>query len=182
MTTRKTEKIPDFISLSAPKYQTRNIHLNAYENYGVSRTTMIRRWVITEPGITASLVINGIEVKLPFMDGRTFDVAMIRKALREIIPENQEQGELCVLEATLFGNQLSSTEYYRFFPSTYLFDLIFTGDLSIIFNITSPEPHPDKIKIDEIFALSDHQIKDRLKTGDTLETLEQKSLESLSTL
>lgn len=119
--------------IKEPIYETRQTKLKYDQSYGIGRTTLVKKWKITSPGVTAKLCINGIVVDLPFMDGITFDVKQIRDYLRNIIPCSEEDNKLCVAESTIFGSQILATEYYSYFPSHKLFDFIFTGELSVSF-------------------------------------------------
>lgn len=162
--------------LKEPKYYTRLISINSNNNYGIARTTMIKRWTITTPGVTGKLKINGILLDIPILDGKTFDIGAIRAYIRDLVPISSEEHNLCILESTLFGTQISATEYYRYFPLTILFDMIFTGDLAIYFVLESEEGEvPDKVDIEEEYALSEYQLMDRLTKGETLEDIDARN-------
>lgn len=90
--------------------------------------------------------------------------------MRATVPITPEENELCMIEDVLFGNQLAATEYYRFFPSRFLADFIFTGDLKIWFRIISTNPI-ESVAVEETYVLSDHQCKDRLRAGEDLDQI-----------
>jgi len=169
--TDKTLKINSLIRLDEPKYFTRISYLKRDEGYGIGRTSMIRRWKIVSEKVKATLRINGVKIGLDFLDGINFDVEEIRKGLRSLIPETEEEQELCIIENNLFGTQLLATEYYRYFPVSHLFNMIFTGGLCVTFDIEGEQL--EKIKIEEEYALSEVQLMDRLKAGETLEDIDK---------
>ena len=161
------------VRLAEPIFHIRTTPLRAEQGYGVGRTALVKRWTILEPGITAIMNVNGAPVSLPGMDGRTFDVPSIRAALREAIPMTPEENELCRVDSTLYGTQLLSTEFYRYFPSSHLFDLIFTGELCVTFALLTAdgsEP-PERVQLEEEYALSEPQLLQRLARGETVEQI-----------
>lgn len=161
------------IRLDKPKYYTRLAHLRDDEMYGIGRTTLVKRWSIISPGVTATMVINGVHIALEGMDGRNFDCCYIRRALRDIIPMSPTENMLCNAEATLFGTQLLSTEYYRYFPTLFLSDMIFTGELCVHFIPScSSGTLPPRIDIEEEYAISEAQLHQRLSSGETLEDID----------
>jgi hypothetical protein len=168
------------LQLTKPKFYTRCVNLKDHQSFGVDRTALIQNWTITEPNITAKIIINGIILEplgvLNFLDGKVFNIPKIREALREIIPMTKRENNLCAIESTLFGTQLLSTEYYRYFPSSCLFDMLFTGDLCVSFlpQAVSGEL-PQRIAIEETYALSEAQINQRIKSGETLEDIDRKN-------
>jgi hypothetical protein len=151
-------------NVKEPKYQTRTIDLKKDQEYGISRTCLIKNLKIIEPNITGTMIINGVKIKsddntFDFLDGKNFDIEKIRKTLRDIIPINEEENNLCAVESTLFGTQLQATEYYTYFSTEYLFNMIFTGSLCVLFEFSSSEKIPDIIQLEEIYAISDTQYK-----------------------
>jgi hypothetical protein len=135
---------------------------------------MVKRWTITTPDVIATMKINGVPIILEGLDGRNFDTKFIRDSLRDIVPETSEQNMLCNAEATLFGTQLLSVEYYRHIPTSFLFDMIFTGELCITFIPTrSTGDIPEKIDIEEEIALSEVQLLQRLRNGETLDDIDK---------
>ena len=161
------------VRISQPIYYTRSAQFRKDEMYGVGRTTLIKSWSIITPDVTAKMTINGVSINLDGMDGRIFDSAFIRNSLRDIFPETPEDNKLCNVEAALFGVQLLCTEYYRHFPSSNLFDMIFTGDLCIqFFPECSTGQIPERIDIEETYAISEAQLLQRIQSGETLEDIE----------
>lgn len=165
------------VRLPEPKYYTRQVQLRADQGNGVSRTVLARRWKILTPGITAILKINGIEISPDYitgLDGVNFDLADIRKQLRELIPMSPEENNLCRAEATLFGTQLLATEYYRYMPTKFLFDCVFTGELCVTFKVISQNGQiPDIIEMDEESVISEIQLMQRLRNGESLEDIDK---------
>jgi len=171
MSSNSVESSCQLLRLSRPKYYTRLVSLKREEGYGIGRTTMIKRWKVLDANVKVRMRVNGVDIDLDFLDGIEFDAEKIRRELRDIIPCSKQENDLCAAETTIFGAQLSSTEYYRYFPSSMLFDMIFTGDLCITF-VPQGENLPDTIAIEEEYALSEKQVLDRLKGGETLEDID----------
>jgi len=164
----------NLIRLDRPKYYTRQTQLRADQGYGIGRTALIRNWKITTPGIKAILKINNEPINIIGLDGINFNLSEIREKLREIIPETSEENALCNIESVLFGTQLLAVEHYRYFPTKCLFDYIFTADLCVTFEFPELEDIPDKIDIEEECVFSEIQLLQRLKAGETLESMETK--------
>ena len=162
------------VRVSEPKLVVRKTMLKSSEGYGISRTTLAKKWTITEPNVKGILKINGVSIDLPFMDGTTFETDKIRQYIRDIIPMTQGETALCAVESAMFASQITATEYYRYFPSKKLFDLIFTGDMAIYFKFehNSKHPVPENVAIEEEYALSESQVQSRLNAGETLESLD----------
>jgi len=173
MSSSTAEQYPKLLRLPFPKYYTRMVSLKREEGYGIGRTTMIKRWKVTDPNVKLKMRINGVDIDLDCLDGVEFHSSKIRRQLRELVPCSKQENDLCAAESTMFGTQLSATEYYRYFPESVLFDLIFTGDLCITF-VPEGDDFPDNISIEEEYALSEKQVLDRLKNGETLEDMDIK--------
>jgi hypothetical protein len=162
------------VRLEAPKYYIRQVQIKEDQGYGIGRTALVKSWTITSPDVTATLTVQGIPIILSGMDGRHFDCAFIRRALRDILPMCSEENMLCAAEATLFGTQLLAVEHYRYFPTSFLFDMMFTGDLCVTFTPScSTGPVPERIEVDEECAISEVQLMKRLGDGETLEDIDR---------
>jgi hypothetical protein len=161
------------VRLTEPIFHTRTTPLRAEQGYGVGRTALVKRWTILDPGTTATIHINGAPVLLPDMDGRTFDVPSIRAALREAIPMSWEENQLCWIDSNLYGTQLNPTPWYRYFPIPHFFDLIFTGELCVTFALRTVDGSelPDRVQLEEEYALSEPQLLQRLARGETVEQI-----------
>ena len=157
------------IRLDNPIYITRNVHLKHDQGYGIGRTGLIKSWKVITPDIKLKMYINGTHINLDFLDGVYFDIPKIRANLRDILPECAETTNLCNIDSTLFGTQLLGTEYYRYFPSDFLFDFIFTGDLCITFD--SDQKLPPFVELEEEFVISEAQLKQKLEQGIPLEKI-----------
>ena len=157
------------VRLEKPIHITRKVFLNQDQGYGIGRTGLISSWKVLDD-YQLQMFVNGLRVDLDFLDGKEFDIAKIRSALRDVIPMSEEETQLCNIEATLFGTQLLGTEFYRYFPSKYLFDYIFTGELCITF-----EPMekflPKRIEIEETYVISEAQLLQKLDNGIPLEKI-----------
>lgn len=162
------------LRLESPKYYTRLTQLCNDQDYGIGRTTLVKRWKILTPGITAILKVNDIPIIIDGMDGINFDIPWIRGQLRDIIPCSSEENMLCNAEATLFGTQLLGLEYYRYFSTSFLFNYIFTGELCMSFVLTSVDGIlPERVDIEEEYILSEVQLLHRLSQGETLEGIDK---------
>lgn len=157
------------IRLEKPIFIKRKVFLNRDQGYGIGRTGLISSWKILDD-VKVKMSVNGIPVELDFLDGKEFDVEKIRYALRDLIPYTAEDTQLCNVEATLFGTQLLGTEYYRYFPSKYLFDFIFTGELCITFNPIGSKS-PERIDMEETYVVSEAQLLQKLAQGIPLEKI-----------
>ena len=157
------------VRLENPIHISRKVFLNQDQGYGIGRTGLIAsRRVIDDYRL--KMYVNGLYVDLPFLDGKEFNIAKIREALRDVIPMTEEETQLCNIEATLFGTQLLGTEYYRYFPSKFLFNYIFTGELCITFE--PMETHqPQRIEIEETYVISEAQLVQKLDAGTPLEKI-----------
>lgn len=162
--------------LDQPIYFRRRAHLQASQGYGVGRTGLMRRWTVITPGLVARLKINGLEVAHETLDGRTFDLKAIRDDLRDSLDSKSQ-----VIDNTLFGTQLLATEYYRCIPITCLFDHVFTGELCVTFEFesTDGEPVPERVEIEEEYAISDALIQDRIKSGQSLDDIRRDAQQSI---
>jgi len=165
----------DVIRLDAPKYYTRATELRSEQDYGIGRTTLVRSWKIITPNVKGKLQINGVTMDMPELDGKYFNIPFIRSTIRDLIPSTKEENDLYIAESTIFGAQLTSTEFYKYFPTSYLFDFLFTGGICTMFKLEHEiegESVPDIVKIEEEFVLTEGQISERLSRGETLEDID----------
>lgn len=162
------------IRLDKPIHISRKVYLNRDQGYGIGRTGLISSWKVLDteefPDIKLKMFINGLYVDLPFLNGKEFNVSKIREALRDVVPESPEDTLLCNIDSTLFGTQLLGTEFYRYFPSKYLFDYIFTGELCITFEPVD-KSCPQRIEIQETYVISEAQLVQKLENGISLEKI-----------
>lgn len=165
--------------LDAPIFYTRKVQLRADQSYGMPRTICCKRWKILTPGVTAVICVNGAKLDLPGMDGTTFDCGSIRTMLRDVVPMTPEEATLCSIDASLFGVQLLAGDYHTYFPAKCLFDLVFTGELCIIFELktTNGSALPDRVDMEEEYALPDAQLIHKLSKGLTLEQINEQRIE-----
>lgn len=159
-------------------YHVRKAALRSDQGYGIGRTALVKRWTIITPNIKAKMIINGVEIEFPNSNGINFDCSVIRNTLREAI-----DNDFIRIDSTLFGTQLMATEYYRYAPSSQLFNLIFTGELGIVFALKTNDGTklPDRVDIEEEYALSEAQLYQRLSRGETIEMIKSQSDTTLST-
>lgn len=161
------------INLPYPKFYSRSVTLDKNQQYGVGRTTLVKKWKIITPNIKAKIIINGIPLNIDFLDGIEFDIPKIREYLKNIIPLTYEENELCILESTIYGSILNCMDHYKYFPINQLENYLFTGDLCIKFEpFDDTINFPDKIDIIEEHILSLLQLTQRLKT-ETLEDIDK---------
>jgi hypothetical protein len=138
-----------FPHLNSPKYFTRKTFITSEQGYGIGRTSLVKSWRIVTPGITAIMKINGIKIKIKGHDGRNFDIKYIREYLSNIYPMTREENDLVIVDSTLYGTQLLAVEYYRYFPVSFLFDMIFTGELCVVFVLSSSKGKiPQRVDIE----------------------------------
>lgn len=165
--------------LSKPILKKRQTQLRAEQGYGIGRTALINSWKITTPGIVAKLVINDIVVS---SEKQEFSVSGLRNKLRDALPFTPEENELIRVDSAVYSSQLQATEHYRYFPTKFLFDLIFTGDLCIIFKLRSEsgEDIPEKIELEEEYVLSEIQLLQQLHQGKTIKEIEDQKDASFS--
>lgn len=168
--------VPQF---SNPIFKKRQTQLRAEQGYGIGRTALIRSWKITTPGIVAKLVINDIVVS---SEKQEFSVPGLRDKLRDALPFTPEENELIRIDSAVYSSQLQATEHYRYFPTKFLFDLIFTGDLCITFKLRSEsgEDIPEKVELEEEYVLSEIQLLQQLHQGKTIKEIEDQKDASFS--
>jgi hypothetical protein len=158
------------IRLPNPIIITRKVYLLKNQGYGIGRTGLISCWKVLDD-YKLQMRVNGLPVNLDFLDGKFFDVKQIRESLRDIVPFTPEETSLCNIESTIFGTQLLSTEYYRYFPTKKLFDFIFTGELCITFEPIDCKDFPERIEIEETYVVSEAQLIQKLDQGIPLENI-----------
>lgn len=165
--------------LSEPILYTRRVQLRSDQSYGMPRTICCKRWKILTPNVTAVITVNGARLELPSLDGVSFDCSAIRQELREILPMTAEESMLCGIDASLYSVQLLATDYHTYFPASCLFDLIFTGELCIVFDVktTDGSPLPDRIDMEEEYALPDAQFLQKLNKGLSVEQIIEQRIE-----
>lgn len=159
--------------LSRPIFKKRKTQLRADQGYGIGRTALINSWKITTPGITARISINDIMITPPDEKGQYFSVPKLRQMLREALPFTPEENELVRIDSAVYSSQLLATEHYRYFPIKFLFDLIFTGELCIVFKCEGDLP--EKIDLEEEYVLSEIQLVQQLSQGKTIEEIERQN-------
>ena len=159
--------------LSHPILKKRQTQLRVDQGYGIGRTALINSWKITTPGIVARIAINGVVVSLPDEKDHYFPVSKLRQTLREVLPFTPEENELVRIDSSVYSSQLLATEHYRYFPSNFLFDLIFTGELCITFIFEGDVP--EKIDLEEEYVLSEIQLMQQLSQGKTVEEIEKQN-------
>lgn len=159
--------------LQHPILKRRKVQLRVDQGYGIGRTALINSWKITTPGISARIQINSITISSPEEKDRNFSAAKIRQKLREVLPFTPEENELVRIDSAVYSSQLLATEHYRYFPSNLLFDLIFTGELCITFQLETDSGHnlPEKIDLEEEYVLSETQLLQQLNRGKTIEEI-----------
>lgn len=159
--------------LSHPIFKKRQTQLRLDQGYGIGRTALINSWKITTPGIKARININGIMITPPDEKDQYFSMPKLRQMLREILPFTPEDNELVRVDSAVYSSQLLATEHYRYFPVKFLFDLIFTGELCIVF--VFDENVPEKIDIEEEYVLSESQLLHQLNQKKTVEEIENQN-------
>jgi hypothetical protein len=166
-------------NLDGPICYTRRVQLRSDQAYGMPRTICCKRWKILTPGITAVMRVNGAKLNLPSLDGVLFDCSAIRRELRETLPMTDEESVLCSIDASFYSVQLLATEYHTYFPVSFLFDLIFTGELCIVFDVKTEDGSdlPDRIDMEEEYALPDAQLLQKLNRGLSLEQILEQRIE-----
>lgn len=168
--------VPKLLRIDRVITGLRTFKLLSKEDYGIPRTAMVKRWKLLTEGLKATVCVNGVALTLDGLDGINFDIKAIRYAMREMVPGSREENMICAAESTLFGAQLVATEYYRYFPSDQLFDLLFTGTLAISFECEwidgGDEDIPSAVEMEEEYVLSETHLLQRIKQGETLEQIE----------
>jgi hypothetical protein len=170
---------PSLPCLTEPIFYTRKVQLRSDQSYGMPRTICCKRWKILTPNVRAIICVNGAGLDLPDLDGISFDCTSIRRTLRETIPMTTEESTLCSVDASLYSVQLLATEYHTYFPASCLFNLIFTGELCILFYLktTDGSSLPDRVDMEEEYALPDAQLLQKLDKGLTVEQIIEQRIE-----
>jgi hypothetical protein len=152
------------VRIENPICISREVDLRLDQGYGIGRTGLISSWKVLDEGVKLNMFVNGLRVGLESLNGSEFNISKIRNELRDLVPFTEEETKLCNIESTIFGTQLLATEFYRYFPSKYLFDFIFTGDLCITFK-PADKKFPEKISIEETYVISEAQLNQKLQQG-----------------
>lgn len=152
--------------MSLPSYINTRVFSIYKENcFQIGRTAMIKSWKVLDDNVKITIIINSTPLKLDFLDGKYFDMSMIRGYINDIIPETTEDNILCNIESTLFGAQLMAYEHYKHITDEELWKYMFTAGLSIEFEVETIDNGeiPDEVKIEEVYAMSSVQYKSKCK-------------------
>ncbi len=152
---------------------SRKMVLKKGQQYGIGRTCMIKRLSLLTENIKLTMHINGFPLKIPILtdSGTEFDIPLIRKYIQELIPMTNEETDLCAIEATIFGAQLSAIEFYKELDPQELFNYLFTATLAVTFQVEYTnfvdKELPDEIELEEEYILSDKQIQAKSSTDNS---------------
>jgi len=139
-----------------PVILVRTEKLKKDQVYGIPRTSLIKKWVIKTPDTKAIIIINGVPIVFPGMDGATFDAEKIRNFLRNIEPFDTNSNKLVTVESALVSSQLLAIEHYKYFSVKHFNNFFFTGGMCISFQ---PSKELDEILIEEHYVSPKMQVQ-----------------------